>query len=138
MTKKMNKKILIAEDSADARKLISIILRSAGHEVVEASDGHEALGFISKNCFDLLITDLNMPRLDGIGLIRAVRKTEENCFLPIIMLTGETGELKRAEGKAAGASIWITKPFKKEQLLTVVRSVLPESNLNIAHKESRL
>lgn len=120
----MAKKILMAEDSASVRKLMSYTLQDAGYEVVEAGDGQEALGHISEHCFDMLITDLNMPRLDGIGLIREVRKTAGNRFLPIIMLTGEVQDEKKAEGKAAGASGWIAKPFKAEQLLMVVRTVL--------------
>lgn len=120
----MQKKILMADDSRVIRDLVRQILQADGYEIVEACDGAEALERVKEESFDLLITDLNMPRLDGIGLIREVRCAGDNRFLPIVMLTGEDGADFRERGRSAGATCWIVKPFKSEQLLSVVRGVL--------------
>ena len=92
--------------------------------MIEAVDGRDALERLAQESVDMLITDLNMPNLDGVGLIREVRAQPANRFIPIIMLTTESHDSKKQEGKAAGASGWIVKPFKPEQLLGVVRMVL--------------
>lgn len=120
----MAKKILMAEDSASVRVLMSRSLQEAGYEVVEACDGVEALHKAKCHTCDMLITDLNMPRLDGIGLIREVRKSPGNRFLPIVVLTSEDTDEIRQRGRKAGASSWIVKPFKPDQLLKMVRTVL--------------
>lgn len=120
----MNRTILTAEDSSSLRSLMSSTLQDAGYEVIEADDGQQALERLADEEIDMLITDLNMPRLDGIDLIREVRKKPANRFLPIVMLTSETQNSRRQEGKQAGASAWIQKPFKPEQLLKVVQMVL--------------
>ena len=118
------KKIMTVDDSATIRQMVALTLRDAGYEVVEAVDGCDALERLAQTPVDMLITDLNMPNLDGVGLIRAVRQQPANRFIPIIMLTTESHDSKKQEGKAAGASGWIVKPFKPEQLLGVVRMVL--------------
>ncbi len=117
-------KILVAEDSVNVRKLLCVVLQGAGYEVMEAGDGQEALDNISRFTYDMLITDLNMPRLDGIGLIRKVRKSVRSRFLPIIMLTGEVQNEKQVEAMVAGASEWLAKPFKVDQLLAKVHTAL--------------
>ncbi len=119
------KKIMAVDDSASIRQMLSFTLKQAGYEVVEAVDGKDALAKFAAEDINMLITDLNMPNMDGISLIREVRKDATNRFMPIIMLTTESQETKRQEGKSAGASAWIVKPFKPEQLLGVVRMVLP-------------
>ena len=120
----MAKVIMTADDSASVRQMVSFTLKQGGYDVVEAVDGKDALQKLSTTKVDMLITDLNMPRMDGVGLIKAVRENPVNRFIPIIMLTTESHEQKKQEGKAAGASGWIVKPFKHEQLLGVVRMVL--------------
>jgi two-component system chemotaxis response regulator CheY len=118
------KKIMTVDDSATIRQMVALTLRDAGYEVIEAVDGRDALERLAKESVDMLISDLNMPNLDGVALIRAVRQQPANRFIPIIMLTTESHDSKKQEGKAAGASGWIVKPFKAEQLLGVVRMVL--------------
>jgi two-component system chemotaxis response regulator CheY len=118
------KRILTVDDSATIRLMVALKLRDAGYEVIEAVDGRDALDCLARESIDMLITDLNMPNLDGVGLIRAVRQQSANRFIPIIMLTTESHDSKKQEGKTAGASGWIVKPFKPEQLLGVVRMVL--------------
>ncbi|MBN2063218.1 MAG: response regulator [Sedimentisphaerales bacterium] len=118
----MSKVIMTADDSASMRQMVSMTLKQAGYNVVEASDGKDALGKL--NGVDMLITDLNMPNMDGIELIRQVRSKPEYKFMPIIMLTTESQDNKKMEGKAAGASGWIVKPFKPDQLIAVIQKVL--------------
>lgn len=120
----MSKIIMTVDDSATIRQMLSFTLKDAGYEVVEAIDGRDALDRLAEQQIHMLITDLNMPRMDGIELIREVRKDPRHRFIPIIMLTTESQESKKAEGKAAGASGWIVKPFKPQQLLSVVKMVL--------------
>jgi len=115
---------MAVDDSATVRQMLSFTLKDAGYEVVEAVDGQDALEKFADGSVNMLITDLNMPKLDGIGLIKEVRKDPNNRFIPIIMLTTESQDTKKKEGKQAGASGWIVKPFKPEQLLAVVRMVL--------------
>lgn len=118
------KRIMTVDDSPTIRQMVALTLRDAGYEVIEAVDGCDALDLLAKEPVHMLITDLNMPNLDGVGLIREVRKDPANRFIPIIMLTTESHDSKKQEGKAAGASGWIVKPFKPEQLLGVVKMVL--------------
>jgi two-component system, chemotaxis family, chemotaxis protein CheY len=122
--REMTKKTLVVDDSASIRQLITIALEDAGISVVSAGNGKEALGKLNAEKFDLIITDLNMPEMDGIELIRDVRGIPEYRFAPIIMLTTEAQEEIKKQGKAAGATGWIVKPFSSEQLLSVVRKVL--------------
>ena len=120
----MAKKIMTVDDSATIRQMLNFTLTDAGFDVVEAVDGVDACSKLKASPVNMVITDLNMPQMDGIELIREVRKDPANRFVPIIMLTTESQETKKQEGKAAGASGWIVKPFSPEQLLAVVKMVL--------------
>lgn len=117
----MGKTILIVDDSASMRQLISFTVKDAGYEVISAASGGEALTKIAGRNIDMAITDLNMPEMDGITLIRQLRALQEFRFVPIVMLTTEAQDAKRQDGRAAGASGWIVKPFSPEKLLEVVR-----------------
>jgi len=120
----MSKIIMTVDDSASVRQMVSFTLRDAGYEVLEAVDGQDAVNRLNGTSVHMVITDLNMPNLDGIGLIRALRAIAAFKFIPIVMLTTESQDTKKQEGKAAGATGWIVKPFKPEQLLAVVKKVL--------------
>ncbi len=120
----MGKRIMTVDDSASVRQMVGFTLKQAGYEVVEAQDGRDALAKLNGGVVHMVITDLNMPNLDGIGLIREVRRDGAGRFVPIVMLTTESQDSKKQEGKAAGATGWIIKPFKPEQLLAVVKKVL--------------
>ena len=120
----MAKLIMTADDSASVRQMVGFTLKQAGYDVVEAVDGKDALEKITGSGVNMLITDLNMPHMDGIELIRQVRAQPQFKFIPIIMLTTESQAGKKQEGKAAGATGWIVKPFKPEQLVAVVKKVL--------------
>lgn len=113
-----------ADDSASVRQMVSFTLKQNGYDVIEAVDGRDALNKLNTQKVDMLLTDLNMPNMDGIGLIKGVRGGTLNKFIPIVMLTTESSDSKKGEGKAAGATGWIVKPFKPEQLIAVVKKVL--------------
>jgi two-component system chemotaxis response regulator CheY len=119
----MTKKIMTVDDSASVRQMVSFTLKNAGYEVVEAVDGQDALSKLNGDV-KMIITDLNMPNMDGITLIRNVRSQSAYKFIPIIMLTTESQAEKKQEGKSAGATGWIVKPFKPDQLLAVIKKVL--------------
>jgi two-component system chemotaxis response regulator CheY len=116
--------ILAVDDSMTMRQLVAFSLRQHGYQVIEAVDGLDAMAKLQQHRVDLIITDLHMPRLDGIELIRQVRAQGTYRFLPIVMLTTETQESKKVEGRQAGATGWIVKPFEPEQLIKVVKRVL--------------
>jgi len=116
--------ILTADDTATMRQMISFTLSSAGHQVMQASDGTEALALARTRKFDLVIADINMPNMDGISLVKSLRELPDYKFTPILMLTTESQAEKRQEGRSAGATGWIVKPFNPEQLLTIVKKVL--------------
>lgn len=120
----MEKVILTADDSASVRQMVSYTLKQNGYEVIEAADGKDALAKLENSKVDMIITDLNMPNLDGIGLIRGARALTSCRFIPIIMLTTESQDTKKQEGKAAGATGWIVKPFQPQQLIAVIKKVL--------------
>jgi two-component system chemotaxis response regulator CheY len=120
----MPKVIMTADDSASVRQMVGFTLKQAGYHIVEAMDGQDALGKLNGTAVNMLLTDLNMPNMDGIELIRQVRSRSQFKFIPIIMLTTESQSSKKQEGKAAGATGWIVKPFKPEQLVAVVKKVL--------------
>lgn len=120
----MSKVIMTADDSASMRQMVCFTLKQAGYEVVEACDGRDALNKADSSGIHMLITDLNMPNVDGIELIRQIRAKPQYKFIPIIMLTTESSDDKKMSGKAAGATGWIVKPFEPQQLLTVVKKVL--------------
>ncbi len=116
--------ILAVDDSNSMRQMVSFTLQQAGHEVMEAADGVEALELAKKNDFGLVISDVNMPRMDGISLIRQLRSLPGYKFTPLLMLTTEAGADKKREGKDAGATGWIVKPFNPDQLLATIGRVL--------------
>lgn len=120
----MTKCILVVDDSETVRQVLQLTLTNAGFDVVEAEDGLEALDKLAHNSVDMMITDLNMPNMDGLDLIKKVREDGAHRFTPIVMLTTESSEEKKLAGRKAGASGWIVKPFKPEQLLKVVKLVL--------------
>ena len=120
----MAKKIMAVDDSASVRQVQKFVLSSAGFEVLEAKDGREALTRLTTTPVNLILTDLNMPNLDCLGLLRGVRASAANRLTPSIMITTESDENKKKEGKAAGATGWIVKPFTPDQLLAVVKKVL--------------
>jgi two-component system, chemotaxis family, chemotaxis protein CheY len=119
----MAKIILTVDDSASVRQMVKFTLTGAGYTVIEAVDGKDALAKLTSPV-NLVITDLNMPNLDGIGLIRSVRANPAYKGIPILMLTTESQESRKQEGKAAGATGWIVKPFTTQQLLGVVKKVI--------------
>jgi two-component system chemotaxis response regulator CheY len=115
--------ILTVDDSTSVRQMVSFTLRAAGYDVVEAGDGVEAVARLSGSVH-MVITDLNMPRMDGIDLIRHIRTKSLHKHIPILMLTTESQPAKKEAAKAAGATCWMVKPFRPEQLLAVVSRVL--------------
>lgn len=121
----MAKRILIVDDSVSMRKMIRSALRSGSFDVVEAANGPDALSTLDRQQVDLIITDVNMPDMDGISLVRELRQRPRTKSTPILVLTTEaTTEMKQA-GRAAGATGWIVKPFNPQQLVQVVAKVLP-------------
>ena len=117
----MAKTIMIVDDSSSLRQIVSMTLKSAGYEVIEASDGHDALGKIGSQKIHLIISDVNMPNMDGITFVNEVKKQVAYKFTPVIMLTTESEESKKREGQAAGAKAWVVKPFQPEQLIGAVQ-----------------
>ena len=120
----MSKSIMTVDDSASVRQMVSFTLREAGYNVVEAADGKDAVSKLGVMDLNLIVTDLNMPNMDGIELIKTLRANTKYKFVPIIMLTTESQNEKKMEGKSAGATGWIVKPFKPEQLLAVIKKVI--------------
>ncbi len=120
----MSRTILAVDDSASIRLMLSFTLKENGYRVIEAQDGRDGLAKLKDEAVDMVITDLNMPNLDGIGLIRGIRANPSSKFTPVIMLTTESQDARKHEARAAGATAWITKPFRPEQLMTVVRKVI--------------
>ena len=117
-------RILAVDDSASMRQMVSFTLKSAGFDVAEAEDGAAALDLARKEKFNLVLADVNMPNMDGIALIKALRAEADYKFTPMLMLTTESGTDKKMEGKAAGATGWIVKPFNPEQLIATIQKVL--------------
>ena len=120
----MNKRILTVDDASTIRHMVSFTLQGAGHEVLEAADGCEALNVLRDRSVDLVITDVNMPNMDGIELTRQLRALPAFGRTPILLLTTESDPGKKSLGRAAGATGWIVKPFNQEHLLAVVAKVL--------------
>jgi len=122
----MGKTVLVVDDSPTMRQMVCFTLSNAGFTVVEAGNGKEAMGKIGSGTKpDLVVTDLNMPEMDGITLIKEIRKNPALKFLPILMLTTESADDKKKAGQAAGATGWVVKPFNPEQMLKVIQKVLP-------------
>jgi two-component system chemotaxis response regulator CheY len=120
----MSKTIMTVDDSTSVRQMVAFTLKNAAYEVVEAKDGKDALAKSKNAGVHMVLTDLNMPNMDGIELIKQLRADPAYRFVPIIMLTTESQDSKKQEGKSAGATGWIVKPFKPDQLLAVVKKVL--------------
>jgi two-component system chemotaxis response regulator CheY len=116
--------ILAVDDSTSMRQMVSFTLKGAGYDVREACDGSEALGIAKTQQFDLVLSDVNMPVMDGIQLVTELRKLSEYKFVPILMLTTESSGDTKMAGKKAGATGWIVKPFNPDQLLNTIKKVL--------------
>lgn len=121
----MSKRALTVDDSKTMRDMVTFTLKGAGFDVIEAEDGKHALTVLNGSKVDVIITDLNMPNMNGIELIRALRADANYKFTPILMLTTEADDTKKQEGKAVGATGWIVKPFNPEKLVQVVQKVCP-------------
>jgi two-component system, chemotaxis family, chemotaxis protein CheY len=122
----MAKNIMIVDDSASLRQVVAIALKSAGYEVIEACDGKDALSKLDGRKLHLVISDVNMPNMDGISFVKQMKSMAAYKFAPVIMLTTETGDDKKAEGRAAGVKAWVAKPFRPGQMLEAVsKLVLP-------------
>ena len=120
----MTKSILAVDDSASIRRMVSFTLKSAGYEVVEAVDGEDALAKAKAKTMNLVLTDQNMPRMDGLTLVRSLRALPAYRSAPILILTTESGADMKSRGKAAGATGWMVKPFDPQRLLDVVGKVI--------------
>jgi two-component system chemotaxis response regulator CheY len=120
----MAKRVLAVDDSPTIRQLVKMTLVRAGYDVVEAEDGAQGLKKASEEAFDLVLSDINMPVMTGMEMLRGLRKLDQYKFTPVIMITTESQPEKKQEGKAAGATGWIVKPFEPDQLLAVVTKVL--------------
>jgi two-component system chemotaxis response regulator CheY len=118
------KTILTVDDSPSVRQMVKMTLSGAGYGVIEANNGAEGLTKAKSNPVDMVITDLNMPIMTGLGLIRELRRLPAYCGVPILFLTTESSPELKKEAKAAGATGWITKPFQQDQLLAIVKKVL--------------
>jgi two-component system chemotaxis response regulator CheY len=116
----MSKTILVVDDSASFRTVVKLALQKAGYTVVEAGDGQDALGKLNGAKVNLIVCDVNMPIMDGLAFLKQVKTMAAYKFTPVIMLTTESQESKKAEGRAAGAKAWITKPFQPSQLVDAV------------------
>jgi two-component system, chemotaxis family, chemotaxis protein CheY len=120
----MGKMVLTVDDSASIRQMVSFTLKSAGYEVVEANDGEDGLNKAKQKAVDLVLTDQNMPRMDGLTLIKNLRMLPNYRSTPILMLTTESSDAMKTAGKAAGATGWLVKPFDPQKLLEVVKKVI--------------
>ena len=117
----MAKTIMIVDDSASMRRVVGIALKGAGYDVLEGCDGKDALGKLKGQKVHMIISDVNMPVMDGIAFLKAVKQMPTYKFTPVIMLTTESAEEKKREGQAAGARAWVVKPFQPEQLIGAVQ-----------------
>ena len=117
-------RILAVDDSAAMRQMVGIALTGAGHQVQQAADGVEALQIAERERFDLVITDVNMPNMDGITLVRELRARAHYRYIPLLVLTTEATVERKQQGKAAGATGWLVKPFNPDRLLATVSKVL--------------
>jgi two-component system chemotaxis response regulator CheY len=120
----MSKVILIVDDSASIRQVVGMALRGAGYTVVEAEDGSDALKKLDGQKINLVISDVNMPNMDGISFVKEMKQKPNYKFTPVIMLTTEGADDKKREGQAAGAKAWIVKPFRPEQMLQAVAMLI--------------
>ena len=120
----MAKTVLIVDDSATIRQVVGMTLKGAGYEVMEACDGKDALKKLDGKKINLIISDVNMPNMDGISFVKAAKQLPAYKFTPVIMLTTEAGDAKKAEGQAAGAKAWVVKPFQPAQMLAAVTKLI--------------
>lgn len=120
----MGKLVLTVDDSASIRQMVAFTLKSAGYEVMEAVDGEDGLNKAKSKSADLILTDQNMPKMDGLALIKALRAMPQYRSTPILMLTTESSDAMKSAGKAAGATGWLVKPFDPQKLLEVVKKVI--------------
>ncbi|HEX3992261.1 MAG TPA: response regulator [Acetobacteraceae bacterium] len=120
----MKKRILAVDDSPSVRQMVKLTLSGAGYDIVEACDGADGLSKARASTLDMVVTDLNMPVMNGLGLIRELRKLPAYRGVPILFLTTESDPEMKQQAKAAGATGWITKPFQQDQLVAVVKKVL--------------
>jgi two-component system chemotaxis response regulator CheY len=120
----MAKTIMIVDDSASLRQVVSIALKGAGYDTLEASDGKDALSKLTGQKIHLIISDVNMPNMDGLTFVRQAKQLPAYKFTPVIMLTTEAGETKKQEGQAAGAKAWVIKPFQPAQMLAAVSKLV--------------
>lgn len=121
----MSKCILIVDDSASIRQVVAMTLKGAGFNVIEACDGRDALSKIQGQRVHLMISDVNMPNMDGLTFLKEVKLLPEHRFTPVIMLTTESADDKKAQGQAAGAKAWMVKPFQPAQMLAAVSKLVP-------------
>ncbi|WP_428240286.1 response regulator [Gynuella sp.] len=120
----MSKTIMIVDDSASLRQVVSIALKGSGYDVIEACDGKDALSKLTGGRVHLIISDVNMPNMDGITFLKEVKKMPRYKFTPVIMLTTESQAAKKAEGQAAGAKAWVVKPFQPQTMLAAVAKLV--------------
>ncbi len=120
----MAKTILAVDDSVSIRQMVAFTLKSAGYEVIEAVDGQDALDKANIHKVNLVLTDINMPRMDGLKLLKLLRELSDYKAIPILMLTTESGDDMKAKGRAAGATGWLVKPFDPKRLLEVISKVI--------------
>jgi two-component system, chemotaxis family, chemotaxis protein CheY len=121
----MGKKAITVDDSRSMREMVSAVLRGAGFEVIQAEDGNDALSILQTNQVDIIVTDLNMPHMDGIALVKALRALPNHRTTPILVLTSRNTDEEKAEGRAAGATGWLVKPFDPQRLVQVINRVCP-------------
>lgn len=120
----MGKTVMIVDDSASLRQVVRMALSGAGYQVMEAGDGQEALDKLNGTKVHLVISDVNMPRMDGLTFVKTLKQRPEYRFLPVIMLTTEAGQARKDEGRAAGAKAWMVKPFQPAQMLAAVSKLV--------------
>jgi len=120
----MAKTILAVDDSASIRQMVSFTLKGAGYEVIEAVDGQDALDKAKQRAFNLVLTDINMPRMDGLKLLENLRKISQYQAIPILMLTTESTDEMKSKGRSAGATGWLVKPFNPVSLVEVIKKVI--------------
>ncbi|MBI5970786.1 MAG: response regulator [Deltaproteobacteria bacterium] len=116
----MAKTIMVIDDSASIRQVLTIVLKNGGYDVIEACDGRDGLDKLFGKKVNLILCDVNMPNMDGITFVRSLKASSTHRFTPVVMLTTESSESKKVEGKQAGAKAWMVKPFKPEQMLDAV------------------
>jgi two-component system, chemotaxis family, chemotaxis protein CheY len=120
----MAKSVLTVDDSASIRQMVAFTLKGAGYQVTEAVDGQDGIDKAKMSAFDLILTDQNMPKADGLTLIKTLRAQPNYKTVPMLMLTTEAGDAMKAQGKAAGATGWLVKPFDPPRLLEVVKKCI--------------